>query len=138
MIIDATNLLLGRMASFIAKKALLGEKIDIINCEKAMISGNKASMIEKYKQRQLIGNTFKGPFYPRKPNMFVRRAIRGMLSYKRESGRKAFERIKCYIGVPDNFKDKKAETVENANVKKLPYLKYVEISRICKETGAKW
>ncbi|MBW2978226.1 50S ribosomal protein L13 [Candidatus Woesearchaeota archaeon] len=138
MIIDATDLLLGRMASFIAKKALLGEKIDVINCEKAMISGSKANVIEKYKKRQIRGNTFKGPFYPRKPNMFVRRAIRGMLPYKRQGGRKAYEGIKCYTGVPDTLKDKKAETIENAHIKKLPYLKYVEVSRICKETGAKW
>jgi len=138
MIIDATDLLLGRMASFVAKKALLGERIDIINCEKAMVSGDKANVIGKYKQRQQRGNTFKGPFYPRKPNMFVRRAIRGMLPYKREGGRKAYERIKCYVGVPDDLKDKKAETIENANIKKLPSLKYIEVSRICREMGAKW
>lgn len=138
MIIDATNLLLGRMAAVVAKKALLGEKVDIINCEKAIMSGDKAAIILKYKQRQAKGNTFKGPFYPRKPNMFVRRTIRGMLSYKRERGKKAYERIKCYISVPDDFKDKKAETIENANIKKLPSLKYIEVSQICKLTGAKW
>ncbi len=38
MIIDANNMILGRLASFAAKKALLGEKIDVINCEKAVIS----------------------------------------------------------------------------------------------------
>ena len=138
MIIDATDLILGRMATLVAKKALLGEKIDIINCEKALISGDKDYVIEKYKLRQARGNTFKGPFYPRKPNMFVRRTIRGMLPYKRENGKKAFERVKCYIGIPDDFRDKKAETIENANIKKLPSLKYVEVGRICKLIGAKW
>ena len=37
MIIDAKNLVLGRMATVVAKEALLGEKIDIINCEKAVV-----------------------------------------------------------------------------------------------------
>jgi len=138
MIIDASDLLLGRMATFVAKKALLGEKIDIINCEKAIISGNKNQVVRKYKQRQIKGNTFKGPFYPRKPNMFVRRTVRGMLPYKKEKGKKAYERVKCYIGIPGVFKDKKAETIENANIKKLSSLKYVQVEKVCKLIGAKW
>jgi len=138
MIIDATDLILGRMASLAAKKALLGEKIEIINCEKAVLSGSKAEVIQKFKKRQQRGDTFKGPFYPRKPNMFVRRTIRGMIPYKKENGRKAYERVKCYIGVPDDFKDKKSETFEKADVKKLPTLKYIEVGKICKLIGGKW
>ena len=49
MILDATNLILGRMATAVAKKALLGEKIDIVNCENAVISGNKYQILERYK-----------------------------------------------------------------------------------------
>jgi large subunit ribosomal protein L13 len=138
MIIDATNLLLGRMASFVAKKALLGEKVDVINCEKAIISGSKPYVLSKFKARQARGNTFKGPFYPRKPNMFVRRTIRGMLPYKREKGKNAFEKIKCYIGTPDDLKNKKAEIIKNANIKKLPSLKYMEVGKLCELLGAKW
>ena len=36
--IDATNLILGRLASYAAKKAQLGENVDIINCEAAVIT----------------------------------------------------------------------------------------------------
>jgi large subunit ribosomal protein L13 len=138
MIVDATDLLLGRMASFVAKKALLGEKIDIVNCEKAVISGDRLYLIARYKERQLKGNTFKGPFYLRKPNMFVRRTVRGMLPYKKERGKKAYKHIKCYIDIPEHLKDKKTETIEKANIKKLPNLKYVEVGRICRLIGAKW
>ena len=49
MIIDATNLLVGRLATVVAKKALLGGKIDIVNAEKAIISGPKRLVINKYK-----------------------------------------------------------------------------------------
>jgi len=66
------------------------------------------------------------------PDRFVRRCIRGMLPYKQEKGRKAFKRVMCYIGIPDEFKDKKTETIENCNVSKVPSLKYVYISEICK------
>ena len=100
MIINAENLILGRMASKIAKKALLGEKIDIINCEKAVIIGNKKDIQERYKKRREIRTPRWGPHFPRHPEKFVKRAIRGMLPYKQEKGRKAFERVKCYQGVP--------------------------------------
>jgi len=41
MIIDATNLILGRLGTYVAKKALLGNKIDIVNCENSVVTGNR-------------------------------------------------------------------------------------------------
>ena len=111
MIIDAENLVLGRAASFIAKKALLGEKIDIVNCEKAIVIGNKDDILRRYKQKYDRGIHTKGPFIIRSPEMLFKRTIRGMLPYKREIGKRAFKNIKCYIGVPDSLKDKKIESL---------------------------
>ena len=47
MIIDATDLIVGRMGAFAAKKVLLGEKIDIVNCEKAAVSGSRENILAK-------------------------------------------------------------------------------------------
>ena len=133
MIIDASDMILGRLATYAAKKALLGEKVDIVNCEKAVITGNKKSIFEKYEQRNERGpRPTKGPFIPKMPDRFVRRCIRGMLPYKQEKGRTAFKRVMCYIGIPDEFKDKKTEVIENCNVSKVPSLKYAYIGEICK------
>ena len=49
MIIDATDLVAGRLASSIAKKALLGETIDVVNCENLVLTGNK--IYGKYKHK---------------------------------------------------------------------------------------
>ena len=136
MIIDAKNLILGRLATYTAKKALLGEKIDIVNCEKAVISGRKDKLIKNYLHIQDRG-THKGPFLPRRPNYFVRRSIRGMLPYKQARGKAAFDRIKCFVGMPEEFKDKKAETIKNADVSKLPNLYYIAVGKICERLGAK-
>ena len=109
MIIDATNLILGRLAAVAAKKALLGETIDIINCEKSVVTGTKSAILEKYLHRWHLGrNPFKGPFYQRQPEKFVKRTIRGMLPYKQEKGVAALKRVKCFLGVPVEFADKKA------------------------------
>jgi len=137
MIIDATNLVLGRLASFVAKKALLGENIQIINCENAVITGNKKEIMKKYKKRAEIGTPKKGPFYPKKADRFVRRAIRGMLPHKKDKGRNAYEKVFCYMGIPEKLKDKKLITVKEANVGKMSNIKYMGVGTICKSLRLK-
>ncbi|MBW2988868.1 50S ribosomal protein L13 [Candidatus Woesearchaeota archaeon] len=137
MIIDATNLILGRLASIAAKRTLLGEKVEIINCEKAVITGAKGRTLKDYKEKMLMGSSTKGPFTYRRSNMFVKRAIRGMLPYKKENGRKAFKRIRCHIGVPDSLKESKPEQLKGADISKLTTLKYVYVKDICRMMGEK-
>ena len=136
MIIDGTDLVLGRTASYAAKKALLGENVNIINCEKIAITGKKESLFKEYKKRADRG-TFKGPFLHRESFRIMKRAIRGMLPYKQPKGKTAFKRIKCYNGIPDEFKDKKLETLENANISKLDNLRYIYVRELSKFLGGK-
>jgi len=135
MNIDATNLILGRVASFAAKKALLGETINIVNCEKAVITGYKKALLIEFKRKRERGIPSKGPFYPRSPEKIVKRTIRGMLPYKQEKGKKAFKRIRCYVGVPENIKN--TETIKIADINKLPTLKYLKLEEISKYLGKK-
>ena len=65
-VIDAKDLVLGRLATAVAKRALLGESIDIVNCEKAIITGNKKTILKRYQQRRDRGIPTKGPFFPRR------------------------------------------------------------------------
>lgn len=137
MIIDGNNMVLGRLGSFVAKKALLGEKIDIVNCENMVITGKKKYIIEKYRKKMARGIPSKGPFSYKTPDRFVKRALRGMLPYKRERGKKAFKNIKCYSGVPEKLSKEEYETVKMADIKNVPSLDYVKVRDICKEMGAK-
>jgi len=136
MIIDATNLILGRLAAIVSKNALLGEKVHIVNCENAVITGTKGEILARYKEKRERG-TFKGPLFYRKPSMFVRRAIRGMLPYKKGKGSDAFARIKCYQGVPENLKSKELKSFENIDVTKRECYRYLKIYDICKCMGEK-
>jgi large subunit ribosomal protein L13 len=137
MIIDANNLILGRLGTFVAKKALLGEKIDIVNCENSVITGDRARIFKDQDTKLKRGIPSKGPFTHRMPDRFVKRSIRGMLPYKQERGRTAFDNIKCHRGTPENLKGQKVDTIKEANVEKLPNLKYITIKEICKHIGAK-
>lgn len=130
-IIDATGLILGRMASIVAKRLLSGEKIIIVNAEKAVISGDRYMIINQYHDYLQIGHPGKGPHHPRRPDRIVRRAIRGMLPYKQPRGRDAFKRLRVYIGVPEELKDKRIETIPEASASKLKgkYITVLELSR---------
>lgn len=135
MIINGENLILGRLASVVAKKALLGEKIDIVNAEKVIIVGDKRTVAAKYIQKRNRTTHVKGPFTPRMADRFLRRTIRAMLPYKKERGRNAFKRIMCYIGTPDNFKNEKIETLDNLNVLNTKNIKFITIEKVCKLMG---
>jgi large subunit ribosomal protein L13 len=118
MIIDATNLIVGRLGTAVAKKAILGETVDIVNCEKAVITGRKEIILGKYKAQSDRGGPMAGPFLPKQADRFLKRAIRGMISYKNARGSAAFKRIKCYKGLPPEFEGKETETLENAQLPK--------------------
>ncbi len=137
MIINAQNLILGRLASFAAKKALLGEKIDIINCGNAVVIGSKKEVLDKYKRKSLKGTPKKGPFFQKNVERFVKRSIRGMLPYKKERGKTALKKIKCYVDIPQNLKDKEILHLEQFDVFKTHNLNFVRIDQICKFLGGR-
>ena len=130
--IDVTDLILGRFSTVVAKRALMGEKIDLVNCEKAIVTGDKVTVYKKYKEQDKRGNPLKGPYLPKMPDRFVRRAIRGMLPYKQEKGKSAYKRIMCYLGVPEELKSEKLETIELANITKSKTFKYITVEELCK------
>lgn len=110
LVIDATNSILGRLASHAAKQALLGKEISVVNCEKAVISGNRKVILDGYKEiRSKGGSSLKGPLFPTQPARIVKRTIRGMLSHKQGRGALALKKIKCYEGLPKEFENAKKE-----------------------------
>lgn len=134
---DATDMILGRLASVVAKQALLGEEIKIVNSEKAVISGSKAGILAKALNAIDRGGPVNGPFIPRLPDRYVRRNIRGMLPHKQPRGIEAYKRILCFVGFPESLKKEKVIVIKEASRSKLPTLKYVYVGEICKLLGGK-
>jgi large subunit ribosomal protein L13 len=115
LVFDVSNVVLGRLASAVAKQALLGKDVVVINCEKVVITGNKPMVLSQYKiMRSKGGHAQKGPYFPTTPAMIVKRTIRGMLSYKEGRGAVAFKKIKCYEGIPKEFTETKAQHLDKA------------------------
>lgn len=137
-VINAEGLILGRLSSHVAKRLRNGEEIVILNAEKAIISGRRKQLVEFYAHRRTRGASqtkAKGPFYPRTSDAILKRTVRGMVEYKKPTGRAALKRLRVYLGVPKEFKDVKMETLESA--KKPHLVKFVHLGDISKELGAK-
>ncbi len=136
MIIDATDTILGRLASNCAKKALKGEKIIIINSEKAIVSGTKTDILLRYKFKRDVGSTTKGPYYSRMSDRIVRRTIRGMLPRKTSRGKEALKNIEVHIGRPEDITGEPAK-LEKVGKTILQNQKYTSIEQISKWLGAR-
>ncbi len=141
MIIDATDLVLGRMASFVAKRLLEGEHVVIVNAEKSVISGRRKATFSlhhaRLKIRSLV-NPRKGPFHPRRPDALVRRTVRGMLPFDKSRGREAYRRLRAYIGVPAEFAGKKLQTLPQAHLSRLGTRRFISLRELSKHLGAKF
>ena len=141
IIIDGTDLVLGRISAILAKRLLMGQKIALINAEKIVITGNKRQIIDKYvqrTQRKTRTNPLKGPFQPRRPDMLVKKTVRGMLPRKNNRGMKALNNLKVYIGEPAEFEKLEKEDVSSLHPKEgLEKIKYnfMTVGELSREIG---
>jgi len=136
-VIDANGQILGRLGSVVAKRLLSGEVINIINAEKVTISGNRDTTLLKYRSMREKGSKEKGPYYPKRADMILKRTIRGMLPYKKKKGRLALAKLRVYIGVPTEFANVQTETIEAAAKYRLSTAKSVELKDISERLGAR-
>ena len=116
-VVDASGLVLGRAASVIAKRLLNGESIVVVNAEKSVVTGSRASVIAQYTAARARGSVRSGPHFPRYPDRIFRRTVRGMLPHQKTRGWNAFVRLEVHIGVPDALKSATTETLETAKAR---------------------
>lgn len=126
IVIDGRNAVLGRLVTFVAKRALQGKSMIICNCNEIIIKGKPKSILAHYKERRARGKgSLKGPYFPRNPVGIVRRTVRGMLPYKKVRGKSALKRVFCYAGMPVNYADK-----EKINFKQEA-TEFITLARLC-------
>jgi large subunit ribosomal protein L13 len=130
-LVNAEGLILGRMASKVAKRLLNGEEVIILNAEKAIISGKKKSKVAEAKQFLEVGAPERGPFHQRRPDRIVKRTVRGMVPFSQPKGKIALKRLKVYMGVPEDFKNQQTITFTEAQVMKLkgPHFTLAELAK---------
>ncbi len=138
--INAENQVIGRLASKVAKLALMGYEIYIFNAEKSVITGDWYFLVKYWNHKvNERGDWLKGPFYPTRPDKILRRVIRGMLP-KNYRGRIALKRVKVFLGVPEEYKNVTLETFKDADIterikKSKRRIKYYYLIDISKQIG---
>ena len=131
VVVDARDCILGRVASQVAQRALDGERVAVVNAERAVITGSEEDIMEVYRKRDAVGSD-KGPQYPKRPDRIFKRAIRGMLPYKETRGREAFENVRVYVGNP--YDD--AEVLEGTSLDRLSNIKFLSLGEVSENLGA--
>ena len=135
IVVDGTNLIAGRLASNVAKLLRKGNRVSVVNCDKIMMSGKKASIVGEYEEFLKINSIINykhGPKHPRRPDTIIARMIRGMLPYEdKPSGKTDLSRLRTYIGVPKEVKGLEKIQFEKAKIRhdSSRYTTMAEISR---------
>ena len=132
LVVDARDCILGRVASQVAQRSLDGERVAVVNAEDAIITGDEEDVMETYQKRADLGSD-SGPYYPKRPDMIFKRAIRGMLPYKKSRGREAFENVRVYVGNPN---EDDAEVLAGTSLDRLSNIRFVQLGEISENLGA--
>src|SRR3989338_10747747 len=137
-IYNGDGIVLGRLAARVAKDALLGEEIHVVNCEKIIISGKKTNTVaHEHQRRERKGYPLKSAKFSRLADKFVRRSIRGMLPWRYTRGKEAFKQVFCYARLPAELAGKEMIHLQESSREKLPSLQYTTVGDVCKQLGAK-
>ena len=140
IIVDASNCIAGRICSNVSKLLIQGNRVVIINSERAMLSGNRYKTIEDYKKYLEVGsvtNPIHGPYHPRRPDRILTKMVRGMISRRKSSGILAFKRLRVYIGMPTELQSsKEIKIFDDAKITKSESY-YITIGDVAKQIGWK-
>jgi large subunit ribosomal protein L13 len=139
IVVDATNCIAGRMCSHVSKLLLQGNRVTVVNVERAMLSGNRYKTINSYKEHLEINsvtNPIHGPFHPRRPDTIISKMVRGMIPKRKSDGIEAFKRLRVYMGVPEAMKGASMKSFDDSKITK-PESYYISIAEVAKQIGWK-
>ncbi|MEM3517885.1 MAG: 50S ribosomal protein L13 [Nitrososphaerales archaeon] len=137
IVVDAQGHIAGRLSSYVAKSLLNGNKVIVLNAEKALISGSKSSILNEYSKKLEIGsiiNPRHGPFHPRRPDTILSKMIRGMIPRRKAKGLAALKKLRVYIGIPERYKFLEKTRFEDAIAKK-PLSFYLTLGELASMLG---
>eukprot|EP00002_Diphylleia_rotans_P009764 TRINITY_DN20118_c0_g1_i1.p1 TRINITY_DN20118_c0_g1~~TRINITY_DN20118_c0_g1_i1.p1 ORF type:complete len:205 (-),score=42.87 TRINITY_DN20118_c0_g1_i1:50-664(-) len=143
IVVDCRGHLLGRLASYLAKELLNGQKIVCVRAEELNVSGSLFR--NKYRfalwlRKHVNTNPRRGMVHYRAPSKILWRTIRGMVPHKTQRGAHALGRLKVFEGIPAPYDKIKRMVVPDAlRVKRLyPNRSYTVLARLCSEFGWKY
>jgi large subunit ribosomal protein L13 len=125
-VVDATDQVLGRLASEVARRlrgkhkpiyspsADAGDFMVVVNADKVRLTGRKMDQKRYYRYSGFIGGmkeTVAAKQMSQKPEDVIRLAVRGMLP-KNSLGRRQLKKLKIYVGPSHPHEAQKPEPIE--------------------------
>ena len=136
VVVDARDCIVGRVASQVAQRALDGERVAVVNAERAVITGSEEDVMSVYRRRDAVGSD-RGPNYPKRPDRIFKRAVRGMVPYEKTRGREALGRVRVYVGDPyEDDSSVDADVLEDTSLDRLSNIKFVSLGDVSENLGA--
>lgn len=108
LVIDGTDHVAGKLAAFIAKKALEGYTIHVLCAEGLILTGpmhRHVSMYRSYLNKRNIVNPARGAFHYKEPSKYFWKIFRNMTGRRTSRGKEAANRISVYEGIPKQFEN---------------------------------
>ncbi|MCE4603840.1 MAG: 50S ribosomal protein L13 [Aeropyrum sp.] len=138
IVVDGAGMVMGRLASIVAKLLMLGWKVHVVNSEKIVLSGDPTMVVNSYRRTVLgVRSHFSHkwrPKRPRTPQRLFKHAVRGMLPKNKAKGRQALSRLRVYVGVPESLKGKEVTRFPEADASRLGST-YVELGVVARQLG---
>ena len=139
MVVNANELVAGRLASKVAKAICKGENVTVINAEKIVIVGNKEDILAKYTVKvdaRVLANPHFGPKYDRVPSKMFRRMVRNMLPTKKSAKDRMIKQLKTFNGSAKGIDEKSAITFDD--IKFNHRNNYMELKDVALLLGGRW
>lgn len=139
MIVDGKNLIAGRLASKVAKAAVKGEKVLVLNAEEVVIVGNKKNILEKFYTRthaSVLSNPHYGPKYDRIPSKILRRMVKGMLPNGPRARERCIKLVTIYNSTPKLMP--KEEVITFKEIEFDGHKNHITLKELGTLLGAKW
>lgn len=117
LVIDGTDHVAGKLAAFIAKKALEGYTISVLCAESIVFTGEMHRHVAAYKSylnKRNIVNPSRGAFHYKEPSKYFRKVFRNMACRRTVRGKEAGARISVYEGIPKQFENVERSIVPKA------------------------
>ncbi|KCV72728.1 50S ribosomal protein L13Ae [Fonticula alba] len=141
--IDAKGHLLGRLGSVIAKQLLQGQKIVVVRCEEAVVTGSlprNRLKYARYLDKRMQTNPIRGHIHYRSPSKMLVKVIRGMLPHKTPRGAAALDRLMVFEGIPPAYDRTKRVVVPDAlaKLRLRPDRKTTNLGELASKVGWKY
>ncbi|EGR31204.1 hypothetical protein IMG5_115900 [Ichthyophthirius multifiliis] len=117
VVIDAQGHLLGRLASYVAKELLSGQRIVVVRAEGINVSGSLFRNRVKFSEflnKWMNHNPRRGFQHFRAPTKIFWRCVRGMIPHLTPRGAAALQKLKIFEGVPAPYDRVKKQVVVDA------------------------